>query len=115
MGREDSSQLEASKTRTIRPRKTLCSAVVRPTHQKRTDKMSKIIAIGYKNAAAVYAHLLNWNKTTQPMTIAMREAIHCPVWGKDRRGGGEVSIHQIMRGKIAPLLRTIHCRDANEC
>ena len=47
--------------------------------------MSKIIAIGYKNAAAVYAHLLNWNKTTQPITIAMREAIHCPVW--DRRGG----------------------------
>ena len=50
--------------------------------------ISKIIAIGYKNAAAVYAHLLNWNKTTQPMTIAMREAIHCPVWGEDRRGGG---------------------------
>ena len=50
--------------------------------------MSKIIAIGYKNAAAVYVHLLNWNKTTQPITIAMREAIHCPVWGKDRRSGG---------------------------
>ena len=50
--------------------------------------MSKIIAIGYKNAAAVYAHLLNWSKTTQPMTIAIREAIHCPVWGKDRRWGG---------------------------
>ena len=51
--------------------------------------MSKIIAIGYKNAAAVYAHLLNWNKTTQPMAIVMREAIHCPVCGKHRRWGGE--------------------------
>ena len=79
--------------------------------------MSKTIAIGYKNAAAVYAHLLNWNKTTHPMTIAMREAIHCPVWGKDRRWGGGVSIHQIMRGIIAPLPRTIHFGDAiyNEC
>ena len=80
--------------------------------------MSKIIAIGYKNAAAVYAHLLNWNKTTQPMTIAMREAIHCPVWGKDRKWvGGVMSIHLIKRGKIAPLSRTIQFGNAinNEC
>ena len=31
------------------------------------------------------------------------------------RGGGGVSINQIMRGKIAPLPRTLHFGDANEC
>ena len=53
------------------------------------------------------------------MTIAMREAIHCPVWGEDRRGGGGGGSihHHIMRGKIAPLSRTIQFGGAiyNEC